>query len=219
MRMLTIGELYMLDNTILEEYVTLGEWIVGRTFGLGRNVVTPVDLSGDFTGLILKECATLECIVQNPDLLKELIRLFLISRKQSYLRLVDTTIQEYNIIHNFDRNEEYTDEITGTANGSNTSNETGTGSATQENSKATFENPVHLKIADQIDNTATNSTERTDETTQNTTTSVKHSAHLYGNIGVTTTQQMLEEERKLLQYSVIRNIVEEFKNEFCILIY
>lgn len=217
MRMLTIGELHFLDETIFESYKQFGVEL--NAYCTEKGYVSPIDESGDFSRLILKECYALECVVQNPDLLKELERIFIKSRKQSYLRLFETTVQEYNIIHNFDRNEEYSDEITGTATGNNTTNETGSGTGKQENKSATFQNPVHLKIADQIENTANNTTERTDETSQTATTNVKHTAHLFGNIGVTTTQQMLKEEREILEYSFIQHIVDEFKREFCIMIY
>ena len=42
---------------------------------------------------------------------------------------------------------------------------------------------------------------------------------MYGNIGVTTTQQMIEAEREVVQFSVIEFIADDFKNEFCISVY
>lgn len=216
MRMLTIGEIYFLDNDIFKEYDSVLNMMFMETlsddlFGL------PLNYNVD--AVFLKECANLESIIQNPDLLKVLIKSFVQRRLDTYRRLLQTTIQEYNMIHNFDRNEEYSDEITGTATGNNTTNETGSGTGKQENKSATFQNPVHLKIADQIENTANNTTERTDETSQTTTTNVKHTAHLFGNIGVTTTQQMLNEERELLKFDFLTEVVNEFKKEFCILVY
>lgn len=43
--------------------------------------------------------------------------------------------------------------------------------------------------------------------------------HAYGNIGVTTTQQMIEQERETVKFNIIDYIIESFKNRFCILIY
>ena len=40
-----------------------------------------------------------------------------------------------------------------------------------------------------------------------------------GNIGVTTTQAMIREERDLLMNDVVSFIVQDFKNYFCILVY
>lgn len=41
----------------------------------------------------------------------------------------------------------------------------------------------------------------------------------YGNIGVTTTQKMIEEERKVSRFDMNDVIIQEFKNTFCLLIY
>ena len=40
-----------------------------------------------------------------------------------------------------------------------------------------------------------------------------------GNIGVTTTQRMITEEREVAQFSTIKYIVDSFKKRFCIMIY
>lgn len=41
----------------------------------------------------------------------------------------------------------------------------------------------------------------------------------YGNIGVTTTQQMIEEERRVSDFDMDHVIIQEFKKTFCLLIY
>lgn len=46
-----------------------------------------------------------------------------------------------------------------------------------------------------------------------------HSAHLYGNIGVTTTMQMIKEQREVVDFNIYQRIVNDFKKRFCILIY
>lgn len=40
-----------------------------------------------------------------------------------------------------------------------------------------------------------------------------------GNIGVTTTQKMITEEREVSDFSTVKYIVESFKKRFCIMIY
>ena len=44
-------------------------------------------------------------------------------------------------------------------------------------------------------------------------------AHLRGNIGVTTTQQMIEAQREIVDFNVINFIVRSFINRFCIEVY
>ena len=40
-----------------------------------------------------------------------------------------------------------------------------------------------------------------------------------GNIGVTTTQQMIDEQRKIVSFNLMNFIIDSFKKRFCILIY
>ncbi len=46
-----------------------------------------------------------------------------------------------------------------------------------------------------------------------------HRLRAHGNIGVTTTQQMIEQEREIVQFNIIDKIVSDFKAKFCILVY
>lgn len=46
-----------------------------------------------------------------------------------------------------------------------------------------------------------------------------HKGKIYGNIGVTTTQQMIEAQRKVVEYNIIDTIIADFKRQFCLMIY
>lgn len=48
---------------------------------------------------------------------------------------------------------------------------------------------------------------------------IKHDAHLYGNIGVTTSQQMLKDELDIVTWNLYEHISDIFIDEFCILVY
>lgn len=47
----------------------------------------------------------------------------------------------------------------------------------------------------------------------------KHDMHAFGNIGVTTTQDMIKQEREIAMFNLAELIVEETKNRFCVLVY
>ncbi len=66
------------------------------------------------------------------------------------------------------------------------------------------------------DKTAVNVKENTgDDVVKNE----KHTTRRTGNIGVTTTQQMIEQERNIAEFSIIEYITQSFKERFCLLIY
>ena len=48
---------------------------------------------------------------------------------------------------------------------------------------------------------------------------VKHTAHLYGNIGVTTSAQLLREFLDVERFNIYEQIADLFIDEFCILVY
>lgn len=113
---------------------------------------------------------------------------------------------------------------TDTKSGSSTTNSSGTNSSTTsgktgsvkstsgtgtENKKETAED----KTVDKNVSTITDSTEDSGNSTG------KENRIEQGNIGVTTTQSMIAEEREIVQFNLIDYIVRDFKNHFCILIY
>ena len=52
-----------------------------------------------------------------------------------------------------------------------------------------------------------------------TVTHGKHSGRTHGNIGVTTSQQMIEAERRVSEFNIIDYITDSFKRRFCIMVY
>ena len=52
-----------------------------------------------------------------------------------------------------------------------------------------------------------------------TTSGTEHELHAHGNIGVMSTQQMIEEQRKIELFNIYDIIIEDFKMRFCILVY
>lgn len=52
-----------------------------------------------------------------------------------------------------------------------------------------------------------------------TTNDGSHTLHAHGNIGVTSTQQMIREQRSIELFNLYDIIIEDFKMRFCILIY
>lgn len=57
------------------------------------------------------------------------------------------------------------------------------------------------------------------DTTGSETTSATHKAHIYGNIGVTTSTQMLEDYLRVERWNIYEQIADIFVDEFCIQIY
>lgn len=144
----------------------------------------------DFIEMLLFDTAELELLTPDPDIMKQLLGRWSNVRVNAWAKMLDTETVEYNPIHNYDRQEDWLDD--------------GTGNSITDLSVAGFND------ADMADR---------ERTGTGTTTQSRHSGRISGNIGVTTTQQMLESERESRKYSTVYEIIGEFKERFCLLVY
>jgi hypothetical protein len=129
------------------------------------------------------------------------------SHKYEYDKLVDTLSLEYNPIENYSMTEKGTDtrtpNITQTNKGVNT-NTVGVDTSITTG-KTTFDKSDSFINDTKTTNTGTN-TDTQDINTTVTTAGNEKTVHEFtrsGNIGVTTSQQMIESERQLAMFSVV----------------
>lgn len=193
----------------------------------------------DLINNILLETAELEILYSTSSFMK--IALGIWSKKEApvWRDMYKSTVQEYNPIHNYDRYETYTDTrtpditraSTGESEGTGTQKSTQayTGSDNAEHGVWAYNETEEFEPADSNKNDTSSTTINNGELTnklQSTvqeketgTETTEHTAHLYGNIGVTTTTQMLQEYRESVQFTVIDFITQSFKKRFCLCVY
>lgn len=164
---------------------------------------------------IILECADLEITLPNYDIFKRMISSWSASRSNAWEHMYNALTEEYNALHNYDRTETHDDTWSNTNYSS--MNQSSGGQDVLTNRTAAF-NGDTLAVAGS-DTTAYGGTANT---TDNGTESGSrdYTIRAYGNIGVTTSQQMLESEISLRsKYDMYDIITSEFKKKFCILIY
>ena len=184
---LSVLGLYNYDNTIFDDFtVPKG---VDRDMAIAK---------------ILLDNGELGLVYSNPATFKTMLKVWNTAHKNAFERMYSALTAVYNPIHNFDRNESWTDSEKTKYSDSNTGNNA-------------------RKVAGwNVDNPLTNA-ESIDSTNSNSGTgekSASHTGHLYGNIGVTRTQEMIEDEINLRSQMNFYQIVSDaFKAEFCIMVY
>lgn len=139
---------------------------------------------------ILLQCGELEIMYPDLDIMKLAITTWSIANQYTWQKLYDTMVVEYNPIWNVDAN------VTIDRNTSGSGNATDAVKGFNSNTWA------------ESDKTDTTSEAEEDVYERRT-----------GNIGVTTTQTMLEQERKIAEFNMISYIAQSFKQRFCLLIY
>lgn len=198
----------------------------------------PVGINPDLVqSSILMECAELEIIYSNFDVMKAAIGYW--SRKELpiWQHLKETTEYKYNPIWNKDGiiTETETRDLTKTDTHSGNDKTTTTTDQTREAEKT---NNDYTDVSaydassyvnrDYIHGKETNDAGAMKEVsdlahglkvTGKDTGTVTNTREEHGNIGVTTTQQMIKEEREIATFNIIDYIVESFKKRFCILVY
>lgn len=195
---------------------------------------------------LLAETAELEVIYPDAMFMQAMIGRWSAKELPIWERLYKTTLLEYNPIENYDRMEEWTEaedtkkNTEADATGTSRTDTDGT-STKQSNTDGVINDQKYVSAYNETDFTPT---ER-DNNTQNEkneseqkdmgTVSVKTSAEnttdetgnrnllrkgrAHGNIGVTTSQQMIEAERDVALYNIIDVIINSFKNRFCLQVY
>ena len=184
-----------------------------------------IDRETVVNGILLK-CSELEILYPEPAYMKNAIRIWSAYRVTVWQSLYDTTQYDYNPIWNKDgtvteterRNKDGTATETKSRNTSSSASGSGTG---QQAVKAFNES----NWADHTKNTSTSKADSketegiTSEAASNETEGITRERREKGNIGVTTTQQMIKEEREISEFNVIQYIIDDFQNEFCVQIY
>lgn len=195
---------------------------------------------------LLAETAELEVIYPDALFMQAMIGRWSAKELPIWERLYKTTLLEYNPIENYDRIEEWTEaedtKKNTEADAIGTSKTDTDGTSTREsNTDGVINDQKYVSAYNETDFTPTERDNNTqNETTESTqkdvgTVSVKTSAEnttdetgnrnllrkgrAHGNIGVTTSQQMIEAERDVAQYNIIDVIINSFKNRFCLQVY
>ena len=163
--------------------------------GIDRDVLIP-DL--------LAQLAEYEVLYPDPEVIKTVVESWSRHRLPVWQRIVNASVKSYDPIENYNRHEEWTDIGQSAA--------TGNASGSADQLTAGYNNPdnmVKQNRAETISNTGTNS---------NSTD--KHTGWTHGNIGVTTSQQMLEQELALApKLDPYQYIITDFKRRFCVLLF
>lgn len=156
-----------------------------------------------------------EMEVLYPNLEFFALRIGMWSRKHQYnwKKLYDTTLLEYNPIENYDRMEEWNDTDTESGSSTVTNEIMNTGTVTEQNTA------FNAGLADHAKEISDNDT--TNNGAANNKRDAKHSrsGRAHGNIGVTTSQQMIQSEREVAIFNIYDIIAESFVENFCLMVY
>lgn len=197
MTFLNLINLYQFDNTVFDTF------LVPDGIDRDRAISEIMIMSGLCTPIYLE-----------PDLFKQMVGHWCKTRMNIFTKLYSTTQLEYNPIENYDRSEETTRNLETEENSTVTGGTTINSNSERKVSAYNTEEYVNDSKTDE--NSITNNTDN-----RNTTgnTGEKYNSRVHGNIGVTTTQQMIQSEREIVKFNIYEYIAKEFDKTFMIGVY
>ena len=179
---------------------------------------------------ILLRGGEFESLYGDPYFLQNMIGVWSDKWQRTFTKWMQALSINYDPLYNYDRHEIYKDirseneENNRTENGAAFDNSSSSGSGTTTNEVSAYDSSSYSPH-DQSNSISTGSNSSDSNTNASGSNSrkldetVNHDAHLYGNIGVTTSQQMLKDELDINEWNVYEHITDLFLNEFSIYVY
>ena len=183
----------------------------------------------------------LELLYPELQYIKQRIGIWSDRNMWSWQKMCDVLEKEYDPIENYDRKEEWSDQNQSTETRHDQSDESNgfenvrtdnlkeKNSGTNKRQNVAFNSGLtdaEKNIVDgTVDNTGTqkhvenghkNTINDGDKSGNSSTT---HEGRIHGNIGVTTTQQMIQSELELAKFNIYETIADSFVQEFCLMVY
>lgn len=224
MSLLTVEGLYNYDDTLFDG------------FNVPEGLVKQIAID-----TILMRTRELEILYPDFNYMKTRITIWSNKYQINWKKLYDTTVLEYNPIENYDRMEDWTDtdDETSTSARDNTRNTTNTVKSTSTNEIMNSVNVTDQNTAfnagladhakqitdgDTTENGSITNTETGKDTENENVNGGRTGRHTrtgraHGNIGVTTSQQMIQSERDLVIFNLYDVIAESFIENFCLMVY
>lgn len=224
MSLLTVEGLYNYDDTLF------------NGFNVPEGLVKQIAID-----TILMRTRELEVLYPDLNYMKTRITIWSNKYQINWKKLYDTTVLEYNPIENYDRMEDWTDtdDETSTSARDNTRNTTNTVKSTSTNEIMNSVNVTDQNTAfnagladhakqitdgDTTENGSITNTETGKDTENENVNGGRTGRHTktgraHGNIGVTTSQQMIQSERDLVVFNLYDVIAESFIENFCLMVY
>ena len=171
---------------------------------------------------ILLQGGEFEVLYSDPVFLQNMIGVWSNKWQRTMKKWIDALSISYNPLENYDRMEEWKDNNTTQRNESATGidDSTSTGSGNTENTRSAYNSSVYQPHDNAASSSSgSNSSESKTDATGTTIENLNKTGRAHGNIGVTTSQAMLQAEIDISKWNIYEEITNLFMTEFCIYLY
>ena len=183
--------------------IGLANYFTAKGDDLFKYLTVPAGIDRDtLIDAILLKGAEFEVLYSNGDFMQESIGVWSRIWERTFTKWFNALQVDYNPLENYDRIEESEDINSGTIK--NTGTQTGESKVSAYNDDTMRDDSLNT---------------RTDDLTQTNALTLKRNARTHGNIGVTTSQQMLQSELDVASWNLYEHISDLFLKDYVIPIY
>ena len=191
---------------------------------------------------IMLQGGEFECLYSDPLFMRDAIGAWSNKWQRTFVKWITALNIEYNPLENYDRMEDYSDtlnkgvsttggrDMTNTRTLDNQDKRTLDTTTTSEIEVSAFDSSNYQPSekttvtndgTDTVDysGTITDVLDEDTSTTEKENSKSVHDGRIHGNIGVTTSQQMLQSELDIARFNIYEQITDLFLTEFLILVY
>lgn len=187
--------------------IGLNNYCVARGYSLFDKALIPSGIDRDMLiHAILLRAGDFEVLYPNPDFMQDVINSLFKRWYKTFAKWEKALNIEYDPLSNYDRKEEWTDN-----------------SEADASTRSTSKNDDTLKVSaydsDMMHDKEKTSGDNSSSITSKSNANNKRTGRAYGNIGVTTSQQMLDAELTIARFNLYNQIADIIVRDICIMVY
>lgn len=198
---------------------------------------TGIDLD-TLKGTIFLRCQEFELLYPDPEFMRSAVKIWGMKNYWTFNKWVELINKQYDPLYNKDYYEEYEDTHSGNESGSGTSSQTDDHTRTDNLKSETDGTVIHAEKAfndtymqdiskdttdGEVKHTGTQrdagSLNGTYSDSKNDSYKNNHTYHGYGNIGITSAQELFQRQAEVARFNLYEQIADLFCQEFCIMVY
>lgn len=189
-------------------------------------------------GTIFLRCQEFELLYPDPEFMRSAVKIWGMKNYWTFNKWIELINKQYDPLYNKDYYEEYEDSHQGAESGSGTSSQTDDHTRTDNLKSETDGTVTHAEKAFNDTYMVDTSKDTTDGEVKHTGTQRdagslsgtysdskndsyvnNHTYHGYGNIGITSAQELFQRQAEVARFNLYEQIADLFCQEFCIMVY
>lgn len=170
-------------------------------------------------GAIFLRCQEFELLYSDPDFMIAAVKVWAMKHYWTFDKWVKLLAKEYDPLYNKDYYETSQDTHEGAASGTTSSTDSYTNSGTNKHSEKAYNTGSGYNEISKDESSGSNGGTTNGSFGNNDSYVDGHSYHGYGNIGITSAQELFLKETEVARFNLYNQIADLFCNEFCIMVY